>query len=104
MQKYISPLYNVVQYKRAFVVNPRRACAAKLPCLSVSLSVCLCVCLSAKSHLTPGASVRRENAATYSVGNKGQKIVAFSLKLLLYRDRALLPLDCHAYDQPFSCG
>ena len=32
------------------------------------------VCLSIKSHLTSGASVRRENAATYSVGNKGQKI------------------------------
>ena len=26
-----------------------------------------------KSHLTSGASVRHENAATYSVGNKGQK-------------------------------
>ena len=38
------------------------------------------VCLSFKSHLTSGASVHRENAATYSACNEGQKIVAFSLK------------------------
>ena len=31
--------------------------------------VCLCV-----SHLTYGASVRPENAVTYSAGNEGQKI------------------------------
>ena len=34
----------------------------------------LCVCLSVKSHLTYGASVRPENAVTYSTGNEGQKI------------------------------
>ena len=31
------------------------------------------VCLSVKSHLTYGASVRPENAVTYSAGNEGQK-------------------------------
>ena len=36
--------------------------------------VCLCVCLSVKSHLTYGASVRPENAVTYSAGNEGQKV------------------------------
>ena len=40
----------------------------------MGLSVCLCVCLSVKSHLTYGASVRPENAVTYSAGNEGQKI------------------------------
>ena len=40
----------------------------------VCLSVCLCVCLAVKSNLTSGASVRRENAATYSACNEGQKI------------------------------
>ena len=41
--------------------------------------VCLCVCLSVKSNLTSGASVRPENTVTYSVGNEGQKIcVVFS--------------------------
>ena len=36
-----------------------------------SRSVCVSVCLS---HLTYGASVRPENAVTYSAGNEGQKI------------------------------
>ena len=36
--------------------------------------MCLSVCLSVKSHLTYGASVRPENAVTYSAGNEGQKI------------------------------
>ena len=35
---------------------------------------CLSVCVSVKSHLTYGASVRPENAVTYSAGNEGQKI------------------------------
>ena len=57
------------------VVNPRRACAARVTVLgSVCVSVCLCVRLSVKSHLTYGASVRPENAATYSAGNEGQII------------------------------
>ena len=37
-------------------------------------SRCVCVCLSVKSHLTYGASVRPENAVTYSVGNEGKNI------------------------------
>ena len=36
--------------------------------------VCLSVCLSVKSHLTYGASVRLENAVTYSASKEGQKI------------------------------
>ena len=43
-------------------------------CSWVCLSVCLCICVSVKSHLTYGASVRPENAVTYSAGNEGQKI------------------------------
>ena len=39
-----------------------------------SRRVCVCVCLSVKSHLTFGASVHPENAVTYSVGNEGRKI------------------------------
>ena len=42
--------------------------------LYLGLSVCLSVCVSVKSHLTNGASVRSENVATYSAGNEGQKI------------------------------
>ena len=39
-----------------------------------SCHVCLSVCVSVKSHLTSGTSVRIENAATYSACNKGQKV------------------------------
>ena len=56
-------------------------------CLSVC--VCVCVCVSVKSHLTFGASVRPENAVTYSVGNKG---VAFSLTPRRSRVTALAAL------------
>ena len=59
------------------MVNPRRACAARVTVLgSVCVCVCVCVsvCLSVKSHLTYGACVRPENAVTYSAGNEGQKI------------------------------
>ena len=51
------------------LVNPRRTCAAR-----VTVHVVGFVCLSVKSHLTYGASVRPENAVTYSAGNEGQKI------------------------------
>ena len=37
-------------------------------------SVCVCVCVSVKSHLTSGASVCPENPVTYSAGNRGHKI------------------------------
>ena len=52
---------------RVTVVNPRRACAARV-------TVVGSVCVSVKSHLTYGASVRPENAVTYSAGSEGQKI------------------------------
>ena len=51
----------------------------------------MCVCF--KSHLTSGASVCPENAANYSAANKGKKIVAFSLKLMRFRDRVPPPLE-----------
>ena len=35
--------------------------------------VSVCLCLSVKSHLTSGASVRPENSVTYS-GNGGRKV------------------------------
>ena len=38
-----------------------------------SCRVGLSVCLYVKSHLTFGASVRRENAVTHPAGNEGQK-------------------------------
>ena len=38
----------------------------------IGLCVCMCVCLL--TNLTYGASVRPENAVTYSAGNEGQEI------------------------------
>ena len=35
------------------------------------------MCVSVKSHLTSGASVRPENSVTYSTGNEGQKICGY---------------------------
>ena len=64
------------------LINPRHACAARVMVVAMSVCVCVCVCvcgcvsvcLSVKSHLTSGASVHHENAATYSAGNEDQKI------------------------------
>ena len=42
-----------------------------------SRPVCVCVCLSGKSHLTSGGSVRLENTVTYSVSNGGQNMCGF---------------------------
>ena len=47
-------------------INPRRACAARV---TVVGCVCLSVCL-----FVYGASVRPENAVTYSASNEGQNI------------------------------
>ena len=66
----LTVVYSGLQWA-AVVINPRRACAARV---TVVGSVCLSVCLSVKSHLAYGASVRPENAVTYSAGNEGQKI------------------------------
>ena len=56
------------------LINPRRACAARVTVVAVSVCVCVSVCLSVKSHFTSGASVCPENAASYSARNEGQKI------------------------------
>ena len=40
----------------------------------MGLCVCVSVCLSVKSHLSSGASVRPENTVTYSAGNGGRNI------------------------------
>ena len=42
--------------------------------LKKSYSSWVCGCVSVKSHLTYGASVRPENAVTYSAGNEGQNL------------------------------
>ena len=53
------------------------------------LHPCWLLCLSVKSHLTSGASVRPENTVTYSAGNGVQIFVG---KLLRCGDPLLPPL------------
>ena len=75
-------------YIRVHIINPCRACSARVTVVAVSvcLSVCSSVCLSVKSHLTYGASVHHKHAGTYSVGNKGQKNCSiFSETIPLHR-------------------
>ena len=57
-------LVPVVIYIITCVINPRRACAARVTV--VVMSVCLSV------RYTSGASFRPENAVTYSADNEGQ--------------------------------
>ena len=67
-------------------------------------SACLSVCLSVKSHLAYGASVRPENTVTYSVDKEGQKFCgAFSETTLLPRS-SIPSIESHTYSRPFSCG
>ena len=70
-------------YNIMYIINPRRTCAARV-------TVVRSVCLSVKSHLTSGASVRPENAVTHSSGNEGQKFCG------VFSETALLqhPLRC----------
>ena len=59
------------------------------------------MCLSVKSHLTYGASVRPENAVTYSAGNEGQKICGvFSEDAPLLRSSGV-PVVFHTFRWPF---
>ena len=90
---YIDGTSSTILYYRVkrghIVINPRRACAARVTVVGfVCVSVCLCVCLSVKSHLTYGASVRPENAVTYSRGNEGQKICGDLLETTAFKSYA----------------
>ena len=59
------------------------------------------VCGFVKSHLTPGALVCRENAATYSVGNKGQNICGVFSETAPLQRLSAPPLDGHTSGLPF---
>ena len=88
------------------IINPRRACAARVTVVAVSVCVCVCVCvcLSVKSHLTSGASVRSENYATYSAGNEGRKncgVFSETASFQSYGTLCIVWLPC---SRPFSLG
>ena len=82
------------------VINPRRACAARVTVVAVSV----CVCVSVKSHLTSGASVCPEHSATYSAGNEGQnicRVFSETASFQSYGTSCIVQLQC---SRPFSLG
>ena len=71
---------------------------------SCPVCVCVCVCVSVKSHLASGASVRPENAVTYSVDNVGRKICGIFSETALFQSYgtsciafSALVLYCNVY-------
>ena len=61
------PIMN--QYAGSFFASGRRRETNNVVCVALQYLV-WSVCLSVKSHLIYGASVRPENAVTYSAGNE----------------------------------
>ena len=72
-------------------INPRRACAARV-------TVVGSVCVSVKSNLTPGASVRPENTVTYSAGNGGQKICGVFSETAPFKSYGVICLPVTSYE------
>ena len=86
-----------IHFKPIFI-NPRRACAARVTVVVVS------VCVFVKSHLTSGASALREDAATHSAGNEGQNICCVfseTASFQSYGTSCIVGLPC---SRPFCLG
>ena len=56
------------------------------------------MCLSVKSHLTSGASVRPENSVTYSTGNRGQKICGVFSETSPFKRYGVICLPVTSYE------
>ena len=90
MHQYFKDGYRDQIVTMSVVINPRRACAARVTVvvMSVCLSVCLCVC--PLSHISPMErlfvlkTLSRTQRAT-----KVKKFVGFSLKMLRCKARAV---------------
>ena len=76
-----------------YIINPRRACAARVTV--VVMSVCLSV------RYTSGASFRLENAVTYSAGNEGQKICGVFSETAPLQRSSIPSNDGNTYRRPF---
>ena len=91
-----------VVFATVLFINPRRACTARVTVVVVPVSVCQSVCpLSHISHLGL-LFVVKTLPHTQHATKVNKKIVAFSLKLRLFRATALPAL--YGYSQPFSLG
>ena len=58
----------------------------------MSLCGCVSVCLSVKSHLTSGASVRPENTVRYPAGNGGQNICGVFFETAPFKSYGVKPV------------
>ena len=56
------------------------------------------VCLSVKSHLTSGASVRPENSVTYSAGNRGQNLCRVFSETTPFKSYGVICLPVTSYE------
>ena len=78
------------------LINPRRACAARVKVVAVSVCVCVCLSVCPLSHISPpGLLFVLKTQPCTQLAMKVKKFVAFSLKLLLCQDRVLPPFDGH---------
>ena len=57
--------------------------------------------MSVKSHLTSGASVRPENAVTYSAGNEGKRFCGVFSETAPLQRSSTPSVDGHTYGRPF---
>ena len=80
----------------SWVINPRRACAARVTVVVMSVSLSVCLSVTPLERLFVLKTLSRTQRAT-----KVKKFVGFSLKPLRCRDPALPPLYGHAYSRPF---
>ena len=56
------------------------------------------LCVSVKSNLTPGASVRPENTVTYSAGNGGQNICGVFSETAPFKSYGVICLPVTSYE------
>ena len=72
------------------LINPRRACAARVTVVAVSVCLCVCVCVCPISHISPlGLLFVLKTLLGTRQATKVKKFVAFFLKLRRSRATAL---------------
>ena len=69
--------------------------------LTLSEGYCSWVCMSVKSHLTYGASVRPENAVMYSEGHEDQKTCGIFSEIAPLHRYSTPSVHRHTYSRPF---
>ena len=68
--------YSIIVIIIGLVVNPRRACAARVTVLGLCVCVCVCVCVSVTQHLTFHVFIVPQTILTFSAADEGRKFKA----------------------------